>query len=332
MKSQHRQAIITGTGRYLPERVLTNADLEKMVDTTDEWILTRTGIRERRIAHAEEYTSSMGVLAAKRAIEEAGIDVKEIDLVIVATVTGDYLFPSTSTLIQHALGAENAGAFDIQAACSGFIYGLGIAQSFIASGAYSTILLVAAEKLSTLVDYTDRNSCVLFGDGAGAAIIQGKGKGLAIGPVCLGADGAQAELLRVPAGGSRQPTTADTVACGQHFLSMNGKEVFKHAVRRMEAVAEECLKKANITAEEVNWLIPHQANQRIIDAIAERFGFPHERVFKTLEKYGNTSASSVAIALDELKEEHVLHAGNHLLMVAFGAGLTWAGALLTRVE
>lgn len=327
-----KKARVIGVGSYLPERILTNFDLEQMVDTTDEWIVSRTGMKERRIARADEFTSDMGVAAAKVAIENAGIDIKEIDLIIFATITPDYVFPSTAALLQKHLGAINAAAFDLQAACTGFIYGLSIAKSFIESGSYKTILLVASEKLSSIVNYKDRNTCVLFGDGASACVISDKGAGLQIRHATLGADGGQAELLILPAGGSRQPATKTTVEEGLHYLLMEGKEVFKHAVRRMESAAEACIKASDLKEGEIGWLIPHQANERIIDAIAKRFNFPKEKVYKTVHKYGNTSASSVGIALFDLLKEHKIKVGEHILLVAFGAGLTWGATILTKIE
>lgn len=327
-----KQARVIGTGAYLPERVLTNQDLEEMVETSDEWIFSRTGMRERRIARKDEFTSEMGVKAAKIALEDAGKTAQEIDLVLVATLTPDYLFPSTAALIQSALAAPQAAAFDLQAACTGFLYGLSMAKAFIESGAYKNILLIASEKLSSIVNYKDRNTCVLFGDGAAAAVISHAGEGYAIQEVCLGADGELAELLLMPAGGCRNPASSETVANNQHFITMDGKEVFKHAVRRMESAAKECLNKAGMGEEDIDWLVPHQANERIIDAIAKRFMIHEDKVFKTVHKYGNTSASAIAIALDELVREKKITEGENLLLVAFGAGFTWGAAILTKVK
>ncbi len=324
-----KKAKIIGTGSYLPEKVLTNADLEKIVDTTDEWIVSRTGMRERRIAGPEEFTSDMGIQAAKNAIKKAKIDPKEIDLILVATLTPDYLFPSTACIIQAALGIESA-ALDIQAACTGYIYGLSVAKAFIESGNYRTILLVAAEKLSSIVDYEDRSTCVLFGDGASACVVSSEGKGLAIRDVVLGSDGKQTEILKMPAGGSRNPTTKETVENKMHCIKMEGRETFKHAVRRMEASSKECIEKAGLSESEISWLVPHQANNRIIEAIAKRFQISNERVFVTIDKYGNTSASSIGIALDELLEEKSISSGEHILLTAFGAGLTWGSTVLTH--
>jgi 3-oxoacyl-[acyl-carrier-protein] synthase III len=323
------RARITGTGNYLPKKILSNADLEKIVDTTDEWIFTRTGMKERRIAEDDEFTSEMGAKAANVALTKAGIEAKDVDLVLCATLTPDYVFPSTAALIQAEIGASGAAALDVQAACSGYIYGLSIAKSFIESGQYKTILIVAAEKLSAITDYSDRSSCVLFGDGATACVVSGSGKGLAIDKVVLGCDGNQAKILIQPAGGVRKPASEATVAAKEHTIKMEGREVFKHAVRRMEAAAEKCLELAGLTNKNVSWLIPHQANIRIIEAVAKRFAVPMEQVYVTVHKYGNTSASTVGIALDELMEKKDVQQGEHLLLVAFGAGLTWGASVLT---
>jgi 3-oxoacyl-[acyl-carrier-protein] synthase-3 len=332
MHVQSKLARIIGIGSYLPERVLTNRELEQMVDTTDEWIVSRTGMKERRIARADEYTSDMGIAAAESAIKDAKIDVKDIDLIIFATLTPDYVFPSTAALLQKHLKAVNAAAFDIQAACTGYIYGLSMAKAYVESGIYKNVLLVAAEKLSSIVNYKDRNTCVLFGDGASACVISDKGQGFQIRHTHLGADGEQSDLLILPAGGCRRPASKETVDDGLHYLLMEGKEVFKHAVRRMESAAEECIKATNLQEHEISWLIPHQANERIIDTIAKRFNFPMEKVYKTVHKYGNTSASSVGIALFDLKLEHTIQPGEHILLVAFGAGLTWGATILTKIS
>jgi len=325
-------ARIIGTGRYLPERILSNADLEKMVDTNDEWIVSRTGMKERRLAADDEYTSDMGLKAAEKALESAKMKPKDVDLILFATITPDYIFPSTACLIQDQLGCKNAFAMDVQAACTGYIYGLSIAKAYIDSGMYRNVLIVASEKLSSIVDYKDRSTCILFGDGASACVVSDKGKGFEVGEVSLGADGAQADLLMLPGGGSRNPSSIKTVEEGLHFLQMNGKEVFKFAVRRMEGAAKACLEKAGLSENEISWLIPHQANIRIIEAISKRFKVPMERVYATIHKYGNTSASSVGIALDELIRTEDLKIGENLLLVAFGAGFTWGAALLKYVE
>jgi 3-oxoacyl-[acyl-carrier-protein] synthase-3 len=330
--TQRLQARITGTGSYVPERILSNQDLEKIVDTTDEWITTRTGMKERRIARSDEYTSDMGFQAAERAIASAGITPDQIDLILFATLTPDFAFPSTACLLQARLKAVNAAAFDIQAACSGFVYVLSQAKAYIESGLYQNILIVASEKLSSIVDYEDRNTCVLFGDGAAACVVSNRGDGLMIRDVSLGADGELAELLILPAGGSRKPASQETLCAREHYLKMEGKEVFKHAVRRMEAASKLSLDRVGLKESEISWLIPHQANMRIIEAIAKRFEVPNDRVFLTIHKYGNTSASSIGIALDELLKTHKLQHGENLLLTAFGAGLTWGASVLTHSQ
>jgi 3-oxoacyl-[acyl-carrier-protein] synthase-3 len=322
-------AKIRGTGAYLPEKILTNQDLEQMVETSDEWIFSRTGIKERRIARADEFTSHMGAEAALRAIADAGLLIEEIDFILVATLTPDYLFPSTACLIQQLIGAKKAACLDIQAACTGYLYGLSLAKSLVESKAYKNVLVVTSEKLSSITNYKDRTTCVLFGDGAAACVVSSEGKGLKIQSVQLGSDGEQAELLMMPAGGSRLPASAQTVMDDQHFIKMAGNEVFKHAVRRMEAACKECIEAAQIGELDISWVVPHQANIRIIDAIAKRFQhLPPERVYKTVHKYGNTSAASIGIALHELKGQHALQAGEKILLTAFGAGLTWGAGLL----
>jgi 3-oxoacyl-[acyl-carrier-protein] synthase-3 len=322
-------ARIIGTGSYLPQRVLTNQDLEQMVDTSDEWIVSRTGMKERRIARADECTSDMGLAAAERALEASGVAPEAIDLILFATLTPDYVFPSTACLLQSRLRLTQAAALDIQAACTGYLYGIAMAKACIESGMYRTVLVVASEKLSSIVDYTDRNTCVLFGDGAAACVVAHSGKGLVVKDVRLGADGDQANLLVLPAGGSKMPATQETVSAGLHYLRMEGKEVFKHAVRRMEAASKQSLDGAGLREEQISWLIPHQANMRIIEAIAKRFQVPMERVYLTIHKYGNTSASSLGIALDELLRERTVACGESILLTAFGAGLTWGASVLT---
>ena len=324
-------ARIIGMGSYLPGNILSNNDLEKMVDTSDEWIFTRSGMRERRIADKDEFPSTMGVKAAKKALESANMQPDQLDLIIVATITPDYNFPSTAALVQKELKANGVAALDIHAACSGFLYGLSIAKAYIASGAYQNILLIASEKLSSIVNYKDRSTCVLFGDGAAAGIISNKGTGLMIRDVCLGNDGEHGELLLLPAGGSRNPATEETVAQNLHYLTMSGSEVFKYAVRYMELTTRQCLEKSGLSADEIQWLVPHQANVRIIDALAKRINIPNEKVFKTIHKYGNTSASAVAIALDELLFKHSIREGDNILLTAFGSGLTYGSVLTTQI-
>lgn len=327
------KAKIIGTGSYLPRKILTNQDLEKMVETTDEWIVSRTGIKERRIAEPDEFTSHMGAAAARAALADAGLEISQIDFILVATLTPDYIFPSTACLIQQEIGAKKAAALDIQAACTGYLYALSIAKSFIEAGLYQNILVIASEKLSSITNYKDRSTCILFGDGAAACVVSGKGRGLVIESVRLGADGEQAELLIMPAGGCRKPASIETLQAELHSIKMSGNEVFKHAVRRMEAACKESLDAAGVQENDITWLIPHQANLRIIDAIAKRFEhLPQERIFKTVQKYGNTSASSIGIALDELRKNHKLTKSDQILLTAFGGGFTWGAALLKGEE
>ncbi|QVL57189.1 MAG: ketoacyl-ACP synthase III [Simkaniaceae bacterium] len=323
------KAKIIGLGAYLPKRVLSNQDLEKMVETSDEWIISRTGMKERRLAAADEFTSDMGYEAAKKALEDSGKKAEEIDLILFATLTPDYVFPSTACLIQNRLGAVNAAAMDMQAACTGYIYALSAAKAYIESGMYKNVLIVAAEKLSSIVNYEDRNTCVLFGDGASACVVSDAKKGFAIENVSLGSDGQQSELLILPAGGSKRPASLETVQAGEHFLRMEGREVFKHAVRRMEGAVKECLDASGLEEQSISWMVPHQANIRIIEALAKRFKVPKEQVYLTIHKYGNTSASSVGIALDELVKEKNVKLGERVVLFAFGAGLTWGAASLT---
>jgi 3-oxoacyl-[acyl-carrier-protein] synthase-3 len=308
--------------------VLTNFDLEKMVDTTDEWIVTRSGIRERRIAADYECTSDLGTEAARRAMAQAGVREEEIDLIICATITPDMPFPATACLIQKKLGAKRAAAFDVEAACSGFLYGLEIGQQFIMSGTFDTVLVIGAEKLSTIVDWQDRNTCVLFGDGAGAAVLRSRGEEHGILTTCMGADGTQADILLMPAGGAKYPASQESVSAGMHYLKMAGKEVFKNAVTAMQTAAEEALRKSNVTINDIKCIIPHQANIRILEAIADRLGAPMEKVYVNLHRYGNVSAASVAIALDEAAREGRFQRGDLILLVVFGSGLTWASCVI----
>src|SRR3954452_16625139 len=325
---QGRTCSIAGVGAYVPEKVLTNADLERMVDTSDDWITSRTGIKERRIAAENETTSDMAALAAMRAMKNAGVTPDEIDLIIVATITPDMMFPSTACLVQHKIGARSSAAFDIEAACSGFIFALEIGQQFIMSRTYSTVLVIGAEKLSSIVDWTDRNTCVLFGDGAGAAILQNRPDSHGLLTACMGADGRKADLLSMPGGGSRCPASKESVSAGLHFLRMDGKEAFKNAVQAMNTAAQEALRRCEIDITQIKCIIPHQANRRIIDAVSERLGAKPEQLFVNVDRYGNTSAASVAIALDEAVETKRIHRGDLVLLVVFGAGLTWGSAVI----
>ncbi len=323
-----RTCSIAGVGSYVPERIITNADLEKMVDTSDEWITTRTGIKARRVAATHEFTSDLAANAAAKAMKMANVKPEEIDLIIVATITPDMPFPSTACLVQQKIGAFRAAAFDIEAACSGFIYALEIGQQFIMSRTYNTVLVIGAEKLSSIVNWTDRNTCVLFGDGAGAAILQNRPNSHGLLTACMGADGQKSDLLSMPAGGSRCPASVESVQAGLHFLRMDGKETFKNAVQAMLTAAQESLRRCEIDITQIKCVIPHQANQRIIDAVSERLGAKPEQVFVNLHKYGNTSAASVAIALDEAVTSGRIQRGDLILLIVFGAGLTWGAAVI----
>jgi 3-oxoacyl-[acyl-carrier-protein] synthase-3 len=325
---QGRTCSIISVGSYVPDRVLSNADLEKMVETSDEWILTRTGIKERRIAAQHQATSDLAAEAARVAMERGKITPAEIDLIILATITPDMPFPSTACLVQEKIGAERAAAFDIQAACSGFIYALEIGQQFIMSRTYDTVLVIGAEKLSSIVNWTDRNTCVLFGDGAGAAILRNRPQAHGLLTACMGADGRRAGLLCMPGGGSAFPPTHETVAAGLHYLRMDGKETFKNAVTAMFAAATEALRRCELDITQINCIIPHQANRRIIDAVAQRLGAEPGQLFVNLETHGNTSAASVAIALDEAVTCGRIQRGDLVLMIVFGAGLTWGAAVI----
>ena len=323
-----RTCSIVGVGSYVPEKILTNQDLEKMVETSDEWITSRTGIKERRIAAANEHTSDLATKAAERAIKQSGISAHEIDLIIVATITPDMPFPATACLVQQKIGAAKAAAFDVEAACSGFIYALEIGQQFIMSRTYDTVLVIGAEKISSIVDWSDRNTCVLFGDGAGAAILQSRSGAHGLLTACMGADGSKGELLSMPGGGSRCPATPESVDARLHYLRMDGKETFKNAVNAMMTAANESMKRCEITIEDVDLVIPHQANFRIIKAVGDRLNAPPEKVFVNVDRYGNTSAASVAIALDEAVQQDRVKKGDLILLVVFGAGLTWAAAVI----
>lgn len=322
------KAKITGLGKYLPERVMTNFDLEKIVETSDEWITTRTGIKERRIAAEGEATSNLATKAAEMAIQDAGIDKNEIDFILVATITPDMAFPATACLVQNALGIECA-TLDIEAACSGFIYGLALANGLISSGMYKNILVIGAETLSRITDYEDRATCVLFGDGAGAAVVSASDDEEAgFVDFSLGGDGNYTEMLHQPAGGSLKPASIETVKNREHYLRMQGNATFKVAVRKMSGSMSEILQKHSIEPNELRWLIPHQANLRIMTAVGERIGIDLEKVYVNLEKYGNTSAATIPIAMCEAKEQGKIEKGDLIGLVAFGGGLTWGSTII----
>jgi 3-oxoacyl-[acyl-carrier-protein] synthase-3 len=323
-----RTVSIIGTGSYVPERVLTNADLEKLVDTSDEWILARTGIRERRIAGENEHTSDLAAKAAERALENAGITANDLDLIIVATATPDMLFPSTACFVQKQIGAKKAACFDMSAACSGFLYALEIAQQFITSHTYNNVLVIGAEKLSSIVDWTDRNTCVLFGDGAGAAILRSRAGSHGVISTYMGSNGEYTDILSMPGGGSRFPITKENVDQRLNTIKMSGKEVFKHAVNAMHTAAMCALEQSGLRPQDLACIIPHQANMRIIEALATRMDLPMERFMVNLDRFGNTSAAAVAMALDEANRTGRMQIGDYVLLVVFGGGLTWASSVI----
>lgn len=324
-----KSIIIKGVGAYKPKHILTNNDISKMVDTSDEWIFTRTGIKERLIADEDETSSSMGIEAAKVALDRAQIEPSAIDLLIVATLSPDMPFPATSCLIQNKLGLRPVACFDVQAACSGFLFALEVASKMMLAGDYKNALIVGTEKMSSILDWEDRSTCILFGDGAGAAVLTKVEKSdVGIIDSILCSDGSQAELLCQPGGGSACPASIESVKEGKHFLKMNGKEIFKNAVRLMEQVSLNILEKNNLSASDIDLVIPHQANIRIINALATRLNIPIEKFFLNLSHFGNTSAASIPIALNDAYEQGLLKKGANILLVAFGGGLTWASTLL----
>jgi 3-oxoacyl-[acyl-carrier-protein] synthase III len=322
------RAAITGMGSYLPERVMTNADFARIVDTSDEWILTRTGIRERHIARPDEAPSDMGSMAAARALAKAGVPAEAVDMIIVATLSPDYAFPNTACLVQTRIGAKNAFCFDLEAACSGFLYGLEMARRCIEAGGIRTALIVGAEKMSAIVDYTDRQTCVLFGDGAGAAVVQGVRDGRGVLNTVMGSDGALAELLIQKAGGSRLPATEETVRQKQHMIRMSGREVFKHAVLNMAQAAKKVIESGGYAIDEIACVVPHQANLRIVEAIATRLGVGLDRFYLNVERTGNMSSASIPVALDEAISCGRVKPGDKVLTVAFGSGFTWGASVI----
>jgi len=318
---------IVGLGMYLPEKVMTNLDLSKMVDTSDEWITTRTGIKERRIADPSQSTSDLAAEAAKEAIKDAKMDASEIELLIICTISPDRLMPATACIVQNKIGAKNAACFDLSAACAGFIFGITCAKSMIQSGLYKNALVIGADVLSKFVDWKDRSTCVLFGDGAGAVVLK-ESKACEIVSTYLGNDGLVWDLLQIPAGGSSLPASHETVDQGLHYIKMQGNELFKVAVTRMIEAAKKVLADNNMTSGDVDLLIPHQANQRIIDATTKRLNIPDEKVFINLTKYGNMSSAASVVALVEAVKEKKVKTGDNIVMVAFGGGLAWGSALI----
>lgn len=318
---------VVGLGAYLPDRVLTNADLERMVDTTDEWIVTRTGIRERRIAPDDMASSDLGYLAAKGALKEAGLSPEQVELIIVATITPDMQFPSTSCIIQDKLGAYNAACFDIGAACAGYIYGIVVAQQFLLNGVYKNALVIGAEKLSSITDWKDRSTCVLFGDGAGACVLMPVKRG-GILSTYLGGDGKAKDLLKIPGGGSRLPATQISVERRMHYLKMKGNELFKLAVKIMADSASRALSKCGLSCRDVDCVIPHQANIRILIAMAKRLNLDPEKIYLNIQRYGNMSSASTAVALYEAVKEGKIRKGDIVTLVAFGSGLAWGASVI----
>lgn len=328
MKNALRPAGIVGLGSQLPVEIITNADLTKVLDTTEEWIRTRTGISERRKASKEEAASDLGTQAALKALEDAGLTGDDVDLVIVATITPDMTFPATACLVQHMIGANHAAAFDLSAACSGFIYGLSVGSQFVANGTYDTVLVVASEILSKFLDPEDRTTSILFGDGAGAAVIRPVDEGEGFLSFDLGSKGEGADLLKVPAGGSRKPASAETIKQNEHFMQMRGNEVFKFAVKIMGDAAVSTLEKAGLSKQDIDYLIPHQANIRIIDSAVKRLGLSSDKVYLNLDKYGNMSGASIPVALDEAVKKKLIKKGDRVVLVGFGAGLTWGSCVI----
>lgn len=328
-----RRAAITGTGSYLPEKTLTNDDLSKMVDTSDAWIYPRTGIRVRHLAAKEESVSDMAAIAAKKALEAAHVSPEEIDLLVLATITADSPLPATSCIVQTKAGLTNATCFDISAACSGFIYALDVAKQFILTGSKKKVLVVGAEKMSAITDWTDRTTCILFGDGAGAVVLEAKDDADSNDGVLAsetGTDGSLAPLLFIESGGSSMPNTPETLAAGKQYLKMDGHTIFRHAVRNMANIAAKAIEKAGLTPDQIDWIVPHQANMRIIQAVAKFLGAPMEKMVSTIENTGNTTAASIPIALDSAVRDGRIQKGQTVLFVAFGAGLTW-GATVVRM-
>jgi 3-oxoacyl-[acyl-carrier-protein] synthase-3 len=322
------KSILRGIGSYVPEKILDNKELSLKVETSDDWIRTRTGIRERRIASSDQPTSELALNAARKAIEAAQIQPNQIDLVIVATITPDMAFPSTACILQHKLGLGKVACFDLEAACSGFLYSLDVADGMLASGRYRCALVIGAEKMSSILDWEDRTTCVLFGDGAGAAIIMTEGDGPNLLGFRSGADGSNPSLLHQPAGGSKQPASITSIENREHFLKMNGKEIFKSAVRVMEKATRELLEANGLETQDVDHVIPHQANVRIVESMAQRLEIPLDKFFCNLDRHGNTSAASIPIAFDEACQKGIFRKGEIGVLVAFGAGLTWSATLV----
>jgi 3-oxoacyl-[acyl-carrier-protein] synthase-3 len=322
-----RYAHVVGWGKYVPPKVISNDDLAKMVDTSDEWIMAHTGIRMRHVvSSAKETTSTIAIAAAKEALERSGANAEDIDLIIVATATPDYVFPATACLVQDALGADRAGAFDLSAGCTGFVYALALGSQAIASGAHNLVLVIGAETLSRIVNWAHRDTCVLFGDGAGAVLLRGSDEPGGVLSTLVRSDGSGGDVLMLPAGGSHQPASRDTVDAGLHYVHMNGRAVFKFATRVLGKAASEVIERAGLSINDIDLFIPHQANIRIIESAAQRLGLAMDKVFVNIERYGNTSSASIPLALCEAVETGRIQPGHHIVLVGFGAGLTWAAA------
>ncbi len=323
------RAAITGFGAAVPDKVMTNADFEKILDTSDEWITKRTGIKERRIVSDGETTATLAIQAAQKALADADVRATDLDLIICSTVTPEIMFPATACFVQEAIGATDVACFDLSAACSGFIYGLAVGSQFIATGMYKKVLVIGADTLSRVSDYADRGSCILFGDAAGAVVLEPtaeKDKGVLYN--VLHADGGGWDYIHVPAGGSRYPASKETVEQGQHFVKMRGRDVYKFAVDKMQWLLGDCMEKCGLTPDDVDLVVPHQVNVRIITSAAEKYNFPLEKIYMNIEKYGNTSAASIPLALAEAREKGLVRPGSTIMLIAFGAGLTWAGSVV----
>ena len=328
MSEKTRRAAIIGTGSFVPEKVLTNFDLEKMVDTSDEWIFTRTGIRERRIAADNQCTSDLGAEACRRALADAGMRPDEVSLIIVATITPDYFFPSTACMIQQKIGATRTGGFDLSAACAGFVYGLILGARLIEADPSQTVLVVGAETLTKITDYKDRSSCILFGDGAGAAVLRASSGECGVLASEYGVDGSGGEFMKLPAGGSAMPASEDTVRQRLHYMRVAGRETFRFAVIKMAELVEDALKRSGLGMDDVSLIVPHQVNSRILQAAAERLGVGMDKIYCNIDRYGNTSAASVPIALDEAARNGRIKRGDVVVLVAFGGGLSWSSAVV----
>jgi len=326
-KDNHRAAIV-GTGAFVPERILTNHDLERMVDTSDEWIFTRTGIRERRVAADGQVTSDLAVEAARRALDDASLKPEDVTLTIVATITPDHAFPSTACMLQNKLGAPNTGGFDLSAACAGFVYGLIMSARFIEADPSQTILVVGAETLSKITDYTDRTSCILFGDGAGAAVLQASSDGRGVMAAEFGIDGSGGDFMKLPAGGSALPASEETVRERMHYMKIAGRETFRFAVVKMAELVTSALEDSGLSMDDVALIVPHQVNSRILKAAAERLDVTMDKIYCNIDRYGNTSAASAAIALDEAARTGRIKRGDVIVLVAFGGGLSWSSAVV----